>query len=249
MTSKVRSRRNFLAIGASAIFLPSFASAQSFFDQANDLLNSVTGGSGASGVSEQEIISALKDALRIGSEAVTSSLGKHGGYLDDPEVHIPLPENLRKVQEILEPLGFGALGQDVETRMNRAAEAAMPQAKTILTDAVTQMTLDDARGILDGPDDAATQYLERTSGSSIESALRPIIDQTLREVGAIQAMDAMLGQYDSIPFMPDVKGELTDHASAAALEGLFSYLAVQEADIRANPGRWTTDVLKKVFGS
>jgi len=223
--------------------------AQSIFDQAQDLLNNVTGGSGAGGVSEKEIIAALKDALRIGSDAVTSTLGATGGYLDDPAVHIPLPENLQKVQDVLKPLGFGGLGEDVETRMNRAAEAAMPQAKTILTDAVTAMTLDDARGILDGPDDAATQYLERTSGSSIEAALRPIIDETLREVGAIQAMDAMLGKYDTIPFMPDVKGDLTDHASALALDGLFSYLAVQEADIRSDPARWTTDVLKKVFGS
>jgi len=249
MKSIFTTRRRFLLVSGAAIGVPSSVMAQSFFDQAEDLLNTVTGGSGAGGLSETEIVAALKDALRIGSDAVTASLGKEGGYLKDPEVHIPLPENLQKVQDILQPLGYGGLGEDVEIRMNKAAEAAMPQARTILTDAVSQMTLDDARSILEGPDDAATQYLEKTSGSSIEAALRPIIDNTLREVGAIQAMDTMLGQYDSVPFMPDVKGELTDHASAAALDGLFGYLAVQEADIRSDPARWTTDVLKKVFGS
>lgn len=242
-------RRRILLASSAIACVPTAVLAQSFFDQANDLLDSVTGGSGAGGLSEKEIISALKDALRIGSDAVTSSLGKSGGYLNDPKVHIPLPDHLQKVQDVLQPLGFGGLGEDVETRMNQAAEAAMPQARTILTDAVSQMTLEDARGILEGPDDAATQYLEKASGSSIENALRPIIDDTLREVGAVQALDSMMGQYDSIPFMPDVKGELTDHASAAALDGLFAYLAVQEADIRKDPARWTTDVLKKVFGS
>lgn len=249
MNSFNTNRRRILFVGGAIACMPTIVLAQSFFDQANDLLNNVTGGSGAGSLSEKEIINALKDALRIGSDAVTSSLGTAGGYLDDPEVHIPLPNHLQKVQDVLQPLGFGGLGEDVETRMNRAAEAAMPQAKTILTDAVSQMTLDDARGILDGPDDAATQYLEKTSGASIEKALRPIIDDTLREAGAIQALDSMMGQYDSIPFMPDVKGELTDHASAAALDGLFTYLAVQEADIRKDPARWTTDVLKKVFSS
>ncbi|MEQ9491883.1 MAG: DUF4197 domain-containing protein [Alphaproteobacteria bacterium] len=249
MKTDTTTRRRFLVLGGAAVCVPTAAMAQSLLDQAKSLLNSATGGSGAGGLSESEIVAALKDALRIGSDAVTSTLGATGGYLDDPAVHIPLPENLQKVQDVLKPLGFGGLGDDVETRMNRAAEAAMPQAKTILTDAVSAMTLDDARGILDGPDDAATQYLERTSGSSIEAALRPIIDETLQEVGAIQALDSMMGQYDSIPFMPDVKANLTDHAAAAALDGLFTYLAVQEADIRKDPARWTTDVLKKVFGS
>ena len=250
MTKSKFTRRNVLAISAAIAVVPGTALSQSIFNQAEDLLNSVTGGAGgAVDLSNADITGAFKEALRFGTEAVTSVLGGDGGFLNDPAVHIPLPDNLRKVQDVLKPLGFGALGDDVETRLNRAAEAAMPQAGNILIDSISQMTLDDARGILDGPDDAATQYLERVSGTSIASALRPIIDDTLAQVGAIQALDAMLSQYKSIPFVPDVKANLTEHAVTLALSGLFLYLASEEADIRKDPGRWTTDLLKKVFGS
>lgn len=227
------------------------ASAAGLFDKAKDLLQSGTsGGSGSAAssvLSSAEISDGLKEALRVGAKAVTSDLGTTDGFFKDPVAFIPLPDSLKKARDLMKPLGLSSLGDEVELRMNRGAEAAMPAAKEVLVNAISNMTLEDAKGILNGPDDAATQYLQRVGGSDIESRLRPIIDETLREVGAIQALDSMMGKYKNIPFAPDVTASLTDHATDAAMGGLFHYIAQEEAAIRENPAKRTTDLLQKVF--
>ncbi|RVU34601.1 DUF4197 domain-containing protein [Hwanghaeella grinnelliae] len=239
-----------LIIGAGLLAAP--ASAAGLFDKAKDLLQSGTGGSdsgGAAGalLSSAEVSDGLKEALRVGAEHVTADLGATNGFFKDPVAFIPLPDSLKKARDLMKPLGLSSLGDEVELRMNRGAEAAMPAAKEVLVNAISNMTLDDAKGILNGPDDAATQYLKRVGGGDIESRLRPIIDSTLRDVGAIQAMDAMLSKYKNIPFAPDVTASLTDHATEAAMGGLFHYIAQEEAAIRENPAKRTTDLLQKVF--
>ncbi len=243
----------FLAVAA-AVFLgiaagaPHPASAQSLFDKAKDLLQPAIGGSSdAAALGREEIADGLREALRIGAEQVTQGLGGTDGFFKDPVAFIPLPDSLRKARDLMKPLGLGALGDEVELRMNRGAEAAMPAARDVLVTAVSNLTLEDAKRILDGPKDAATQYLRRVGGGDIESRLRPVIDASLREVGAINALDSMLDGYKNIPFAPDVSASLTDHATEAAMSGLFHYIAQEEAAIRENPAKRTTDLLKKVF--
>jgi|TARA_A100001391_G_C5083264_1_gene280456 hypothetical protein len=235
------------------------ASAQSFFDKAKEALGSVTGnttgsGSGSSsasmaGVSDETVSDALRQALDKGVEVVTTDLGVTDGFNADPVAHIPLPDSVKHAQSLLSAAGLGSYGEEIELRMNRAAEQTMRDAGDILADAVSRMTLEDAKGILDGPEDAATKYLRRVSGGDIESRLRPVIGEALAETGALQLYDQMMGQYDTLPMVPDIKASLSDHATDKAMDGLFYYIAKQEADIRNDPARWTTDVLKKVFST
>ena len=235
----------FLGINAGVVHP---VSAQSLFDKAKDLLQPTLGGStGGAALGQEEIANGLREALRIGAEQVTQGLGSTDGFFKDPVAFIPLPDSLRKARDLMKPLGLGALGDEVELRMNRGAEAAMPAARDVLVNAVSNLTLEDAKKILDGPDDAATQYLRRVGGGDIESRLRPVIDASLRDVGAISALDSMLEGYKNIPFAPDVSASLTDHATEAAMTGLFHYIAQGEAAIRENPAKRTTDLLKKVF--
>lgn len=226
------------------------ANAQSLLDRAKGLLD--RGGQqggilGGGGLTEQQIVDGLKEALAVGTRTVVANLGGANGFFGDPVAHIPLPPTLARAQQLMQPLGMGHLGEEVELRMNRGAEAAMSDAGQILGDAIAAMTLEDARGILDGPEDAATQYLRRTSGPTIEGRLRPVIDDSLRQAGAIAALDDMMAGYDRVPFAPNVTASLTDHATGLAMDGLFHYLAEEEAAIRRDPAKRTTELLQRVF--
>ena len=132
--------------------------------------------------------------------------------------------------------------------MNAAAEAATPRAKELFIQSITQMTFDDARAILSGQQDAATQYLRRTMGAALVNDMKPIMGNTLNQAGAVQAYDRVMGQYSKLPFVPDVKANLTDYAANKAMDGIFYYVAQEEAAIRANPAKRTTELLKTVFG-
>ena len=214
-----------------------------------DAAGSLGGDGGATSMlSNDDIVAGLKDALRVGAERVVGQVGQADGYNADPEIHIPLPPSLQTVQDNLRTFGLSGLADEVELKLNRGAEAAAPEAQRIIWDAVSGMTLDDARGILDGPDDAATQYFRRSSTAELTAAFTPIMDETLREAGAIAAYDSLVGQYNSVPLVPDLKGDLTDHAVTLALDGLFHYLANEEAAIRQDPAKRTTEILTKVFG-
>lgn len=207
------------------------------------------GGGGAADIlSNDEIVGGLKQALRIGAERVVGQVGTTDGYNADPEIHIPLPPSLQTVQSNLRTFGLSGLADEVELKLNRGAEAAAPEAKRIIWNAVSAMTLDDARGILEGPDDAATRYFERVASADLTEAFTPIMERSLAEAGAIAAYDNLLGQYNSMPFVPDLKGDLISHAVTLSLDGLFYYLAREEAAIRQNPAKRTTELLQKVFG-
>ncbi|ONH85556.1 hypothetical protein TH47_20405 [Thalassospira sp. MCCC 1A02803] len=235
------------------------ANAQSFFDKAKEALGDAmnssgsgsasSSGSGVSALSSDTVEQGLKQALDMGVELVTDQLGAVDGFNADPVAHIPLPDEVQTAQKLLSVAGLGSYADEIELRMNRAAEQTMQDAGDILVNAVRQMTVADAKGILQGPHDAATQYLRRVSGTDIEGRLRPVITDALSDTGALSLYDQMLGQYDQLPFVPDLKASLTDHATAKAMDGLFHYIAVQEADIRSDPTRWTTDILKKVFST
>ena len=254
MAKDVRSRRALLTALFSAV--PAVASAQnSLLDQGRSLLNNVpSGGGGAAGrgagLSQGEIGSGLKDALKVAAQRVVGRVGKADGYNGDPAIRIPLPEPLQKIEGPLKSMGASGMLDDLQTRMNRAAEQAAPKALNIFTGAVSQMSIADARSILDGPQDAATQYFRRTTTSSLTTSFRPIVDNSLSSVGAVGAFKSVQGRAATIPFAgQEVQGfNLTDFTVGKALDGLFHYMAVEEAAIRTNPAARTTDLLKKVFG-
>jgi hypothetical protein len=221
-----------------------------FLDRGRDLLKGLGGSAqpGAAGLADSEIASGLREALRVGSERVVATLGRDGGFNKSPDVHIPLPPTLKSVQNALSRVGMSGIADDLELRLNRAAEAAVPRARPIFLNAIEQMTLDDARAILNGPKDAATQYFQGKMSGPLAAEMRPIVESTLAEVGAIQSYDRMIGQYGQMPFMPDVKADLTSHVLDRAIAGVFLYLGREEAAIRENPARRTSEILKKVFG-
>ena len=195
----------------------------------------------------EDIMAGVRDALRVGTENVVGQLGAADGFNADPKVHIPLPDSMKEVTGALKTIGLGAMVDDLELKINRAAEDATPAAKELFWQAITDMSIDDIEGIFNGPDDAATQYFKGAMSNPLGEAMRPIIDKSLAEVGAVQAFDDVMGKYKAIPFVPNVKADLTDHTLAAAMEGIFYYLAEEEAAIRNDAVKRTTELLQRVF--
>lgn len=213
---------------------------------------SAGGGSAGSSLSVSEIGSGLKEALRVAADKVTGRLGRSDGFNADPSVHIPLPDKLSALKQGLALAGKSQMLDDLELRLNRAAEAATPKAKQIFWDAVQKMTLDDARTILNGPQDAATQYFKRTMTPDLKTAMRPVVDGTVSQSGAVQSYSGLAGAAKGLPLAGDAlkagPSMLTDHVLDYALSGIFKYLGQEEAAIRSDPAKRSTDLLKKVFG-
>ncbi len=145
-------------------------------------------------MSQGEIGSGLKDALKVASQRVVGRVGKTDGYNGDPAIRIPLPDPLQKIEGPLKSVGAGGMLADLQTRMNRAAEQAAPKALNIFTGAVSKMSITDARTILDGPKDAATQYFKRTTTSELTTSFRPIVDSSLSSVGAVSTFKSVQGR-------------------------------------------------------
>lgn len=215
-----------------------------------EILGTVSKGSQgqSSDLGSSEITSGLKDALLVGTETVVNQLGRSDGFNADPSIHIPLPENMQQVKTALEAVGLSSMLDDLELKLNRAAEEATPPAKKLFIDSIETMTMDDAMGIYKGPDDAATRYFQRRMSDPLATEMQPIVEHALSQAGAIQAYDAVMGQYESLPFMPDVKSDLNSYVVEKGLEGVFHYLAIEEAAIRNDPVKRTTEILQTVFG-
>lgn len=217
-------------------------------DAGKTVMDQLGGASGVtSALSNTEIIAGLKEALSIGSEKVVSQLGVSNGFNLDPKIHIPLPGQLQRVDKALSAIGMNSLTEDLDLRLNRAAEAATPKAKALFLSAIQNMTIEDAKGILTGPQDSATQYLRRAMGPQLSQDMQPLVGNALAQAGAIRAYDNVMGQYEQIPFMPDVKANLNNYVIGKTLDGIFYYVAAEEAAIRTNPAARTTELLKKVF--
>jgi hypothetical protein len=198
--------------------------------------------------SSAEIGEAFKQTLRIGTENVVGQLGTIDGFNADPSIHIPLPEELHTIKTMLSKIGMSQLVDDLELKLNRAAEAATPKAKSLFLQAITDMTFDDIKNIYEGPENSATQYFQSRMSPPLKKEMQPIVENTLSQVGAIQAYDKVIGQYKALPFVPDVKANLTEHVIQKGMDGIFHYIAEEEASIRKNPEKQTTTLLKKVFG-
>lgn len=229
------------------IFLLAGSLQADWLDKAKDFLENSGSSSVTGKLTDSEIASGLKEALRVGSDLVVNQLGTTDGFNADPNIHIPLPNSLQKVQSTLEKVGMSGMLDDLETRLNRAAEIATPKAKELFINAIQAMTLDDARNILAGENDAATRYFQSKMTPDLVKEFTPIVNDSLAEAGAIKSYDDAIGQYKKIPLVPDVKSDLSSYVVEKGMDGIFHYLAVEEAKIRTDPIARTTDLLKKVF--
>lgn len=195
-----------------------------------------------------EVGGGLKEALRVGTETVVGKLGATDGFNLDPAIHIPLPGQLDKVRSLLGKIGMDSYLEDLELGLNRAAEIATPKAKTLFIQAINDMTLDDVMAIYKGPDDSATQYFKSKMSAPLALEMAPVVDESLADVGAVKMYDDMMENYDSIPFAPEVEADLSEYVVQKGMDGIFHYLAIEEAAIRQDPAKRTTEILKRVFG-
>jgi len=198
-------------------------------------------------LSNQDIASGLKEALRVGTERVVSQVGKNNGYLNDKAIHISLPSNLQKVHNTLNKVGLGKYTKELEVKMNHAAEIAATKAKKLFWLAIQEMRWQDVQAIYNGKPDAATQYFRKKMTPSLQKMMRPVINQSLSEVGAVKTYNSAIKKYHQIPFVPRVKEDLAGYVMGKGINGMFYYLAKEEAAIRNDPVKRTTALLKRVF--
>jgi hypothetical protein len=212
-------------------------------------LKSPAGSTAQQALSSEDIGAGLKEALLVGSQNVVSQLGRPDGFNLDPAIHIPLPQQLNNVKSLLGKVGMSSMLDDLELKLNRAAEVATPKAKELFAQAISEMTFEDVMNIYNGPDDAATRYFQEKMTPPLAREMQPVVDQSLAEVGAVQAYDNVMGEYRAIPFVPDVKADLTTYVVEKGMDGIFHYIALEEAAIRQNPAKRTTELLQLVFGA
>lgn len=200
-----------------------------------------------SNFSVEELQKALRQALNIGAENVISQLGVENGFNLDPKAHINLPSSLQNVHNLLDRFGYGQLTENLELKLNQAAEEATPQAKQLFLEAIQEMTFDDVRKIYQGTDNSATLYLKNKTADKIRTQMGPIVTAKLQEVGALQLYDQVREKYQSYPLVPNISADLQQHVLDQGVDSIFYYLAEQEKAIRKNPQKQTTELLKKVF--
>jgi len=204
---------------------------------------------GAKGLSDDDIINGLKQALEVGTGNAVTMVSQTNGYYKNPKIRIPLPENVQKVEKLLRATGFDSQVDEFELSMNRAAERAAPEAKAIFWDAIKQMSFADARQILDGPDNAATQYFQDKTSDQLQVVFKPITHQAMSEVGVTSYYQSIDDKINTIPFTDRMSFDLDQYVTDKALNGLYLMLAEEEKKIRQDPAARVTDLLKKVFGS
>ncbi len=201
------------------------------------------------GLSNDEIIQGLKEALQVGTEKAVALVSKPDGYYQNPDIKIPLPESVQKAEKLLRAAGYGEKLDNFDLSMNRAAERAAPQAKSIFGDAIKQMTFDDAKKILNGRDNEATLYFEDKTSGRLQEAFKPIVKDAMGEVGVTKSFQDLNAKAESMPFGKSLSFDLDQYVTDGALKGLFKMLAEEEMQIRTQPAARVTDLLKKVFAS
>jgi hypothetical protein len=204
---------------------------------------------GLSQISKTDQVSGLKEALTQGAETAVKNLAQTNGYLGNDKVRIPLPGNLQKAANLMQKVGMGKYSDDLITSMNRAAEAAVPEAKTLLVDAAKKMTVADATTILTGSNDAATQYFRKNTETALTGKFKPIVTRAMEKVKLAQTYNQFAGKGAQYGLIDARDAKLDDYITNKALDGLFVMMAEQEKAIRANPLQATGDLAKKVFSA
>ncbi|MCU0469161.1 MAG: DUF4197 domain-containing protein [Arcicella sp.] len=212
--------------------------------QANDVLGGTTSGA----LTTEEIGRGLKEALTVGIKNSSSQASALNGYLGNQTIKLLFPPEAQKVEQKLRDIGLGNECDKFITALNRGAEKAAEKAVPIFVDAITQMTIQDALGILRGDKDAATNYLKRTSSQALTNAFAPIMQDAISSTGATKMYGDIANTYNKIPFTQKVNPDLQQYATQKAIDGLFLLVAQEELKIRENPTARVTDLLKRVFG-
>lgn len=199
------------------------------------------------GMDSNTIASGLRQALDIGIDKQVTKLTQPDGFYKNPLVKIFLPHELKKVDQTLRDIGLGSLADEGIKALNRAAENAVKEATPIFVSAVKDITFADAKNILLGPDNAATNYLEQRTNNALYAKFNPVIENSFAKVGADQIWKNIITKYNSVPFVTKVNPDLTDYVTNEALRGVYKMISVEEKEIRNNISARTTTLLRQVF--
>ena len=199
-------------------------------------------------ITSSEATSALKTALEKGSQAAVAALGRTDGFLGNPKVRIPLPESAQRAEQLMRRVGMGRYADELVVTMNRAAEAAVPEAKQLMIDSVRKMTLKDAKGILTGGDTAGTEYFKRTTRDQLHQRFLPIVQRSTDKVQLAQRYDAYAARAASFGLVKKEDADLDEYVTRKALDGLYFMVAEEEKKIRKDPVGTGSAIVKKVFG-
>jgi hypothetical protein len=197
----------------------------------------------------QDAAAALRAALDQGATKAVALLGRPDGFFANPEVHIPLPGKLQKGRKTLDRLGLKKQTAALDLAINRAAEAAVPQAKVLLADAIRKMSPADALSILKGPEDAATQYFRATMTAPLTEAFLPIVGKATADLELAKTYDAVAGKASLVGLVDQQDASLDAYVTRKALDGLFLMMAREEIAIRRNPLGQASALLRRVFGT
>ena len=205
---------------------------------------------GLSALSETEMVGGLKQALEKGTRFAVDKLGRQGGFLDNAKVRIPMPDSLAWVEKSLRTLQQDQLADEFVASMNHAAEQAAPEAAAIFGSAIQAMTVQDARAILSGPDDAATQYFRTHTQAALTEKMRPIVTRATETAGVTASYKRMMSSAGGLTsLLSSDATDLDGYVTHKTLDGLFLMVAEEEKQIRENPVARSTELLEKVFGS
>jgi hypothetical protein len=196
-----------------------------------------------------EMNSGLKEALTRGAEAAVAQLGKQDGFFGDPKLRIPLPDNLKKVDKLMRTFGMGKQADELILSMNRAAEAAVPEAKTLLVNAVKDMSVEDAKGILTGGDQAATEFFRKKTETALTDKFQPMVKTATDKVGLAQTYNKYAGLASRFKMVKEDQASIENYVTKQSLDRLYKVIGEQERAIRTNPIQYGSDLLKKVFGA
>lgn len=235
------------------MFRPVFASASLLRNLvpviALTVLLALSAAAAAAGLSSTDASAGLKEALTRGAEFAVAQLGKPDGFLGNAKVRIPLPQSLQKVEGMARKLGLSKQTDELADTMNRAAESAVVEAKPLLVDAVKKMSIKDAKGILSGPEDAATQYFRTTTSAQLAQKFLPIVKKATARVQLTEKYNAFAGKAAKLKLIDEKDADLDSYVTQKAIDGLFLMVAEQEKQIRQDPVGTGSNLLKKVFGA
>lgn len=231
-----------------------YAAAYDFGDALKDLGNlsgnkHPTGAASSGNLSDQDVTRGLKDALVEGAVKAVGLLGRSDGFLKNDKVRIPLPDSLIKAESVLKVMGQGKRVEELKVSLNRAAEAAVPEAKTLLVDAIKNMSVEDAKGVLTGGEDSATQYFRKATGAKLHERFLPIVGSTVNKYKLSAQYDRIAGTAAQAGLIGKEQANMTEYVTNKALDGLFLMIAEEEKAIRQNPLGRSSEYIRKVFGS
>ncbi len=202
-----------------------------------------------SDLSNTEASGGLKEALTQGVGKAVSTLGATDGFLGNKDVKIPLPSSLKKVEKVMKMMGMGKQSDELILKMNRAAEAAVPEAKTLLIDSIKKMTVADAKAILTGPQDAATQYFKKTTSAQMAEKFLPIVTKATEKVQLAETYNKYAEMVSKYGVVKKEDAKIEQYVTNKALDGVYLMIAKEEAAIRQDPVGQASSLLKKVFGA